>query len=57
MISVLSRYWSLVFTFLFGPFYCTGSVLNKAFAFFLLLSFSYQNASPRSPSQLNEKRC
>lgn len=63
MISVLSRYWSLVFTFLFGPFYSTGSVLNKAFALFpscslsFLLSFFLQNASPRSPSQLNEKHC
>ena len=59
MISVLSCYWSLVFTFLSGPFLYTGSALNNAFAlFFLFLLFLFsQNASPRSPSQLNEKHC
>lgn len=39
-------------------FYSTGSTLNKAFrSLSFLLFFFFQNASPHSPSQLNEKHC
>lgn len=41
-----------------GFFYSTGSTLNKAFrSLSFLLFFFFQNASPHSPSQLNEKHC